>query len=80
MIWGLTPYGPKPVIHGWNGPSDGVWRFAFAFDTKRRAAILVGGDKSGVSEKHFYRQLVTKADERLTKHLASIKAEEGKKR
>jgi hypothetical protein len=36
--------------------ADGVWRFAFAFDPKRRAIILCGGDKSGGSEKRFYRQ------------------------
>lgn len=26
---------------------DGLWRFAFAFDTKRQAVVLVGGDKVG---------------------------------
>jgi hypothetical protein len=36
------------------------WRFAFAFDPRRRAIVLVGGDKSGVSEKKFYGQLVEK--------------------
>ena len=30
--------------------ADGVWRFAFAFDPKRQAIVLCGGDKSGVSE------------------------------
>jgi len=49
---------------------DGAWRFAFAFDPNRRAIILVGGDKSGISEKKFYRQLVEKADARLDRHLA----------
>ena len=42
-----------------------VWRFAFAFDYKRHAIILVGGDKSGVSKKRFYRRLIEKADERF---------------
>jgi hypothetical protein len=60
--------------------ADGVWRFAFAFDTRRRAVVLVGGDKSGVSEKRFYRQLITKADGRFDKHLAEIREEERKKR
>jgi len=54
---------------------DGVWRFAFAFDPKRRAAVLVGGDKSGVSEKRFYRQLIAKADKRFDAHLVVIQAE-----
>ena len=53
--------------------ADGVWRFAFAFDPKRRAIILCGGDKSGGSEKRFYRQLIDKADERFNAHLAVIK-------
>ncbi|MGC2810966.1 MAG: type II toxin-antitoxin system RelE/ParE family toxin [Bradyrhizobium sp.] len=26
---------------------DGLWRFVFAFDTKRQAVVLVGGDKVG---------------------------------
>ena len=32
---------------------DGVWRFAFAFDPKRQAIILCGGDKSGGGERRF---------------------------
>src|SRR5919204_4823281 len=44
------------------GAADGEWRVAFAFDPKRRAILLVAGDKSGVSEKKFYRQLITRAD------------------
>jgi hypothetical protein len=35
--------------------ADGVWRVAFAFDPKRRAILLLAGDKSGVSEKRFYK-------------------------
>ena len=50
----------------------GVWRFAFAFDPKRRAIILCGGDKSGGSETRFYRQLIAKADERFDAHLAAM--------
>jgi hypothetical protein len=34
--------------------TDGVWRIAFAFDPDRQAILLVGGDKSGGSEKRFY--------------------------
>ncbi len=30
---------------------NGEWRVAFAFDPKRRAILLVAGDKSGVSQK-----------------------------
>ena len=55
--------------------ADGEWRVAFAFDTKRKAILLVAGDKSGVSEKRFYRELIRKADERLDAHLARVKKE-----
>jgi hypothetical protein len=40
--------------------ADGEWRVAFAFDKKRKAVLLVAGDKSGVSEKRFYRSLSTR--------------------
>jgi hypothetical protein len=49
--------------------ADGVWRVAFAFDPKRKAILLVAGDKSGGSEKRFYRELVRKADQRFDAHL-----------
>lgn len=49
--------------------SDGEWRVAFAFDPDRRAILLVAGDKSGTSQKRFYRELLRKADERFTSHL-----------
>ena len=47
----------------------GVWRVAFAFDPKRKAILLVAGDKSGGSEKRFYRKLIAKADARFDDHL-----------
>lgn len=50
--------------------ADGVWRIAFAFDPKREAILLVAGDKSGVSEKRFYKQLIARADKRFEQHLA----------
>lgn len=53
--------------------ADGVWRVAFVFDTQRKAIFLVCGDKSGGSEKRFYKQLIRKADERFDGHLARIK-------
>ena len=52
---------------------DGVWRIAFAFDPKRKAVLLVAGDKSGVSERRFYRQLIARADERFDLHLGKMK-------
>ncbi len=55
--------------------ADGEWRVAFAFDTKRKAILLVAGDKSGVSEKRFYRGLIRKADNRFDSHLARTRKE-----
>jgi hypothetical protein len=55
--------------------ADGEWRVAFAFDLKRSAILLVAGDKSGGSEKRFYRQLIRKADERFDAHLNRLKKE-----
>ena len=53
----------------------GEWRVAFAFDPKRRAILLVAGDKSGGGEKRFYRELIRRADARFDAHLAGIKKE-----
>ena len=47
----------------------GAWRVAFAFDPARAAILLVAGDKSGVSEKTFYKRLIEKADRRFKEHL-----------
>lgn len=52
---------------------DGVWRIAFAFDPDRQAILLVGGDKSGVSEKRFYKRLIARANDRFDRHLAQRK-------
>lgn len=54
--------------------SDGEWRAAFAFDPERKAILLVAGDKSGGSEKRFYKQLIAKADLRFSAHVESLKA------
>jgi hypothetical protein len=57
---------------------DGVWRVAFAFDVKRRAILLVGGDKSGVSRDKFYRNLIKIADRRFDQHQRAVAAEKGR--
>ena len=84
----LQQFGPqlgRPRVDTLNGSShanmkelrfdaaDGVWRVAFAFDPKRKAILLVAGDKSCVSEKKFYRELIRKADARFGAHLARLK-------
>jgi len=53
--------------------ADGEWRIAFAFDPKRKAILLVAGDKSGMSERRFYRELIRKADDRFDAHVARLK-------
>lgn len=45
------------------------------FDPRRRAVLLVGGDKSGVSGKRFYKRLVMVADERYDVHLTRVKSQ-----
>lgn len=49
--------------------AGGEWRVAFAFDPARHAILLVGGDKSGVSQRLFYRRLIAIADRRFDQHL-----------
>jgi hypothetical protein len=59
---------------------DGEWRIAFAFDPQRQAILLVGGSKSGTSEKQFYRDLIRVADARFSAHLKSLPSKGGGKR
>jgi hypothetical protein len=54
---------------------NGVWRVAFAFDTKRQAILPVAGDKSGGSQDKFYRELIRTADRRFDEHLKNLKKE-----
>ena len=61
----------KELRFGWAGE---VWRVAFAFDPRRRAILLVGGDKRGTDQKRFYRRLIAVADERLDRHLTELAA------
>ena len=56
---------------------DGVWRIAFAFDPARQAILLTAGDKSGVSQVRFYKQLLARADARFDEHLAAQAASRG---
>ena len=53
---------------------QGVWRVAFAFDPRRRAILLVAGNKAGVAGKRFYRELIRVADARFTGHLRRIQS------
>jgi hypothetical protein len=51
---------------------DGVWRIAFAFDPKRKAILLTGGNKTGISKDRFYSTLIRIADARYSRHLKSL--------
>ncbi|WP_274627351.1 type II toxin-antitoxin system RelE/ParE family toxin [Arvimicrobium flavum] len=51
--------------------AKGAWRFAFAFDPERRAIVLCGGSKEGVSQTRFYRTLISTADARYDEWLQS---------
>ncbi len=55
--------------------ADGVCRVAFAFDIRRCAVLLASGDKSGVSARRFYRDLIRRADERFDAHRERLKKE-----
>lgn len=70
------PLGPELAVERFKelrfDASDGVWRVAFAFDPERKAILLVAGDKSGVAEKRFYRQLIGTADARFDTHLMDL--------
>jgi hypothetical protein len=89
----LQQFGPnlgRPTVDTLNGSkhanmkelrfkaADGVWRAAFAFDPKRKAVVLVAGDKSGGSQKQFYRDLIARADKRFDAHLARLAKKERK--
>jgi hypothetical protein len=52
---------------------DGVWRVAFAFDPRRQAILLIGGDKGGADQRRFYKHLIRVADERFDEHLTTLK-------
>src|ERR1035437_4596362 len=47
-------------------------RIAFAFDPRREAILLVAGNKCGVSEKRFYRQLIARAEALYERHLRGV--------
>lgn len=57
---------------------DGAWRVAFGFDLKRKAILLVGGDKSGLSAERFYRSLIEIAERRFSQHQRTLAQEKGK--
>jgi len=59
--------------------AQAVLRAAFAFDPLRKAVLLTGGDKSGINEKRFYKQLIAKADTLYGLHLEKINKQKKRK-
>src|SRR5262245_37993362 len=49
-----------------------AWRVAYAFDAQRNGILLAGGNKQGVGQDRFYKELIRVADERFDKHLAHL--------
>ena len=47
------------------------YRVLFAFDPKRRAILLIGGDKTG--NENWYNEFVPRADDLFDEHLAELK-------
>jgi hypothetical protein len=50
-------------------------RTLFAFDPRRRAILLIGGNKSG--DDRFYERMIPLADNLYDEHLASLRKERG---
>ena len=50
------------------------WRILFAFDSKRAAVLLVGGNKTG--DRRWYKTQIPIADERFKRHLKRLKEKE----
>src|ERR1043166_2606774 len=48
-------------------------RIFYAFDPRRTAILLIGGDKTG--DKHFYERMIPLADRLYDEHLKELKKE-----
>lgn len=59
--------------------AEAVLRIAFAFDPERSAILLVGGDKSGVNQRRFYKRLIDRADALFDAHLAGLRPGRGER-
>lgn len=59
----------KEMRFSWKGQA---WWVAFAFDPRRQAILLVGGDKGGANQRWFYKRLTNTADTRYDEHVGSL--------
>lgn len=55
------------------GTPTAVLRIAFAFDPNRSAILLMGGNKTGVNQRRFYKRLIELADDLFDSHLDTIR-------
>jgi hypothetical protein len=49
-------------------------RFVFAFDPRRTAILLIGGDKTG-QWREWYEKMISMADQLYADHLEELRAE-----
>lgn len=81
----MGPHLPYPYCSGINGSRHGhmrelriqhegrPYRVLYAFDPRRTAILLIGGDKTGNGR--WYKQLVPIADDLYDQHLAELENE-----
>jgi hypothetical protein len=58
--------------------ADGVWRFVFAFDPKRRAIVLAAVGKQSGNQQRAYNRLIATAERRYAGHLAAMRKGSGR--
>jgi len=51
-------------------------RVMFAFDPRRTAVLLIGGDKGGQARQRWYKRMIAKADTIHDRHLADLAGKE----
>jgi hypothetical protein len=54
--------------------SDGALRVLFAFDPRREAILLIGGNKTGAWER-WYQEMIPVADDLFDEHLKELEEE-----
>ena len=72
---GSSHFNMKEMRFSWR---QEIWRLAFAFDPRRQAILLVGGNKCGVNQSRFYKRLIEVAEHRYQEHLQNLNQTIGK--
>ena len=50
-------------------------RIFYAFDPRQTAILLIGGNKTGISDRRFYRQYIRIADDLYDEYIAELERE-----